>query len=337
MITHNKPTLGIEEQQALNRVIGSNWLAQGKEVELFENEFCEYFDLPAGHAIAVSSGTAALYLALWALGADNKKVIFPSYVCTAVRNAVLFANSKEKIADNKANTPNISIDEINASDADIAVVPHMYGIPVDVAQIKNKVVIEDCCQSIGASVNSVKVGLRSKVSVFSFYVTKLITSGGQGGMVMSKDKTLIEAIRDYRDFDQKNDGRPRFNFQMTELQAAVGRVQLQKLDSFLARREEIYAMYKAAGFNMLEPDNATLNAVRYRAILRTDKPDYIINELSRNNIKAINPHEESELLSPVSECPNAYKLTQKTVSLPVYPGLTNSEVQMVIQTMSSLL
>ena len=81
MIPHNRPTLGKEEEDAALRVIRRGWLAQGEEVEKFENEFCNFIGLPNGHAVALSSGTSSLYLALNILNAENKKILYPSYVC----------------------------------------------------------------------------------------------------------------------------------------------------------------------------------------------------------------------------------------------------------------
>src|ERR1041385_5918843 len=94
-IAHNRPALGLEEESAARRVIRSGWLAQGEEVRNFENLFCDFLGIPQGHAVAVASGTSALYLALWTLHASDKRVAFPSYVCAAVRYAVNMAKAKE--------------------------------------------------------------------------------------------------------------------------------------------------------------------------------------------------------------------------------------------------
>ena len=87
MIPHNKPTIGKEEEESAIRVLNSAWLSQGEEVLSFENEFCKYLGLPEGHAVALSNATSALYLSLWVLNANNKKIIFPGYACSALSNA----------------------------------------------------------------------------------------------------------------------------------------------------------------------------------------------------------------------------------------------------------
>ena len=91
MIEHNKPTLGKQEQQAASKVLESGYISQGLEVEKFENEFCDFLGLTRRHAVALSSGTSALFMALWSLGVKNKSVAMPAYVCSSVRNAVAMA------------------------------------------------------------------------------------------------------------------------------------------------------------------------------------------------------------------------------------------------------
>jgi perosamine synthetase len=331
-IPHNKPTLGIEEEQVAQQVIRSGWLAQGNEVLKFENSFCDFVGLPHGHAIAVSSGTAALYLALWVLDAKGKKVAFPSYVCASIRYAVNMAQADEQVIDIDPKSPNISVDDLNRSDSSIAIVPHMFGLPVSIDKISSKLIIEDCCQAIGAGLNGKPVGLHGDIGIFSFYATKLMTSGGQGGMVVSKNKSAIEEIKDFREFDMRPDKKMRFNFQMTDLQAAIGSEQLKKLPVFLKRREEIFKMYTDAGLPLQSNGGRELNSkpIRYRAILPTNKPQEVLKKLSANNIKAIVPIENWELLS---QTPRAVKYSNETVSLPLYPGLTNPQVATIINSL----
>jgi perosamine synthetase len=336
MILHNKPTLGIEEQIAASRVIASGWLAQGREVEQFENEMCGFLGLPDGHAVAVSSGTAALFLSLWASDAKDKNVGFPTYVCSAVRNAVAMAGANEIIFDVAKNTPNIDVDALNKLNPDIAIIPHMFGIPADITKIKNRIVIEDCAQSLGAKVNGTNVGLIGNLGVFSFYVTKLITSGGQGGMIVSKDKAITECIKDFREFDCKKDNKKRFNFQMTDLQAAIGRVQLRKLPQFLEKRNEIFDIYKQKGFILLDNTEKNILPVRYRAVLKTKKQKQILKVLIRNGIKAIVPIEDWELLGEKNDFKNAMEMARSTVSLPIYPSLKKKEIEFTIEELNKL-
>ena len=328
MIEHNKPTLGKQEQQAVSKVLESSYIAQGLEVERFENEFCDFLGLPERHAVALSSGTSALFMALWSLNAKNKSIAMPVYACSALRNAVAMAQAKEVLTDNAMNSPNICLNQLQKSNADIAIVPHMFGLPNKIQNIKDIDVIEDCAQSLGASIDNKKTGLIGEVGIFSFYATKLMTSGGQGGMFVSKDKNLVDKVRDYREFDCRRDNKHRFNFQMTDVQASIGRVQLKRLPIFLERRQEIFAMYKEVGLDLIESENNA--SVYYRAVIRVNNPVKIKGKLLRLGIKTIIPIEDWELLDNGSEYKNAYHLTQTTLSLPIYPSLTNKDVLNIV-------
>lgn len=331
MIQHNKPTLDKLEEIEATRVIQSGWLVQGIEVEAFENEFCDFLGLPHGHSIALANGTSALYVALAALGATSKTVAFPAYVCAALRNAVGLNMANEELIDNDADSANISIDKLNLSKADIAIVPHTYGLPVDIGRINKKIIIEDCCQALGAKLNNKQVGLHGDVGVYSFYASKLMTSGGQGGMVASYNKDLIDEMKDIREFDQRTDSKIRFNFQLTDLQAAIGRVQLKKLPDFIKRRQEIFDMYINAGLEILDTKYNAVTPVRYRAILKTQKPITIQKALLKKDIKTIIPLEDWELLGKGIDFPNALAFTRSSLSLPIYPSLSNTEVNYIIQ------
>ena len=330
MIEHNKPTMGIKEEEAVIRVLRTRCLVGGNETEEFENEFCDFVGLPKGHAVAVSSGTAALYLALWALEGDKKTISFPGYVCSALRNATNMIGGNEEIIDIKKETPNIKFEEIKKES--IVIAPHMYGIPVDITKIKNNIIIEDCAQSLGAKINGISVGLHGNAGIFSFYATKLITSGGHGGMYVSKNKKLVDRVKDYREFDYRHDQKKRFNFQMTEIQAAIGREQLKKLPKFLERREEIFQKYKKAGLELLDvgKNQNHLSPVRYRAVIKTEEPNKIIKSLESVGVKAIVPTEDWELLGKHELLPNAVELSRKTVSLPIYPTLTDQGIDIIL-------
>ena len=311
MIPHNKPTIGTEEELAALRVLRSGLLSQGSEIESFENEFCDFIGLPKGHAVAVSSGTAALYLALWILEADKKIISFPGYVCSALRNATNMIGGNEEILDIKKESPNIKFEGIKKES--IAIIPHMYGIPVDVTKIQNMNIIEDCAQSLGAKINGISVGLYGNAGIFSFYATKLMTSGGHGGMYVSKDKKLVDRVRDYREFDYRHDQKKRFNFQMTEIQAAIGREQLKKLPKFLERREEIFQKYKKAGLELLDvgENQNHLSPVRYRAVIKTEEPNKIIKTLESVGVKAIVQLKIGNYLENTNYCQMQWNFLEK--------------------------
>jgi perosamine synthetase len=331
MIPHNLPTLGLEEQIVATRVLGSGWVAQGPEVEAFENELCEFFNLPSGHAIAVSSGSSALYLALWVLESNNKRIGLPVYACSALRNAVGLVNGQAVYIDCAIDSPNVDISAACNSHIDILIAPSIFGIPVDLPATRNFKVIEDIAQSLGAMSSGHRIGLRGDVGICSFYATKMMTSGGQGGAVISHDKTLIDKLKDYREFDCRDDAILRFNFQMTDLQAAIGRVQLKKLPLFMQQRERLFSIYHAAGLDLLDSVAVINQPVRYRAIIRCDNPTSVIEGLNSDGIRAIIPVEERELLDNSCLYPVALNLTRSTVSLPCYPVLSEKEAMRIAQ------
>ena len=144
-IPHNRPTLGSLEVNASSSVIHSGWLAQGAEVAHFENEMCQYLGLPNSHAVAVSSGSAALYMALLAASAKNKMVIAPAYSCRSLWNAIELAGGFAKWLDVGLNSPNLDLAAFDDPDAKIIFAVHMFGIPLDIHP-SDKFIIEDCSQ-----------------------------------------------------------------------------------------------------------------------------------------------------------------------------------------------
>ena len=337
MIAHNRPTLGQAELEAAARVLSSGWVAQGKEVEQFEQEVCDYLELDRGHAVALSSGTAALFLALWALGARGKRVAIPVYSCAAVRNAVLMSGGEPRPIDVAEDSPNMDLAQIGEERAELAVIAHIFGIPSRFACAEFSIpLIEDCAQSFGARIDGRAVGLDGAAGIFSFYATKMFTAGGQGGMLVSRDSSIVAAVRDYREFDCRRDQKPRFNLQMTDLQAAIGRAQLSSLDSFIRRRREIDARYREAGLPMWPHDlQSGLEANCYRAIVRTTGAERMIRSLSDAGITAIVPIADWELLDE-GQSVRARALARSTVSLPIYPSLRDSAVADVINVASHL-
>ena len=225
MIPHNRPTLGLEEEQAALRIIRSGQLSNGEEVRKFESDFCKFLGLPDGHAVAVSSGSSALFLAMKVLFSEKETVTIPGYVCSALRNSIELMKCDMEVVDVKKNSPNID-NELIRNNSNPKIIPHMYGIPVDISKLKNSVVIEDCSHAIGAKINNKFVGTIGEIGIFSFFATKLMTSGGFGGMIVSNDHSKISEIRNFIEYDGKLDKKLHFNFQMGNLHAAIGREQL---------------------------------------------------------------------------------------------------------------
>lgn len=327
MIPHNRPTLGEREAQAAAGAVASGYVARGPNVRAFERELCAYLELPEGCAALVSSGTAALYLALRAVNAPGSPVAMPAYVCSALRNAAGMAGMPIRLVDCAPESPNLDVDAVLATDCTAAIVPHMYGVPADTGRLATLAVIDDAAQAIGARVAGTPAGTTGRVGVFSFYATKLMTTGGMGGAVVSADPALIASVQDYLDFDCRRDEQLRFNFQIGEIAAAVGRVQLKRLPEFLTRRAEIYDTYRATGVTLLDSQQPGLDPVRYRAIVRTGNAQELVAHLHDAGVQAIVPTEDWEL--PAGEFPRARALARSTVSLPIYPSLRPQDVRAV--------
>ena len=332
MIPHNQLSLNKDEKDAVNKVLSSGWLTSADQVKYFENELCDFLNLPHGHALLVSSGSAALYLSLWSLRAQNKKIGIPVYSCCSLRNACHLINAKPVYLDSSLESPNIEIDSFANKKLDILIAPSIYGIPINLKKENSFKIIEDISQSFGSSIGQKKIGLRGEIGVCSFAATKLMTSGGQGGVIFSKKKQLIEELKDYRDFDNRDDKKIRFNFLMTNMQAAVGRVQLKKLPKFLQKRDKIFKVYKDKGLNLIDCQSKLVNPVRPRAILNTNEPKKMVAKLKENYISSIVPLRTGELLDDKKMYKNAKMFTESTVAIPIYPDLSISKAKMIADT-----
>ncbi len=335
MIPHNRPTIGNREIKEVSKIISSKNISKGTEVRKFEEEFAEYLNISDENVVAVNNGTSALYLALWVLNSKNKRVYYPTYSCSSLRNANHLINGQEKLLDIKSNSPNISLETFKKSSR--VIVPHMYGFPSLIKKNKNVFFIEDACQSLGSKYrgNSIIMG---NISIYSFYATKIITSAGQGGMLASNDKGLIGEIKDYLDFDQRKDKKNRFNFQMTDIQASMGRVQLDRIEEFIEKRRQIFNYYKQLKLPLLDINykKNTFEPVRYRAIILSKNQKIIIKKLKTLGVTAINPLEKWELLSDKKKFTNSINLTKNTISLPCFPSLKKKDLKHIEQALDKI-
>ena len=334
MIPHNRPTLGARESKAAAQALESNWVAQGPNVAAFEAEVAEYMGVPQGGVVAVSSGSAALFLAMWVLNVTS--VTLPTYACAALRNAAGLLAADVTYVDCSPDSPNLDWEAAIASRADGIVAASMFGIPTSIGQ-SPQLVIDDVAQAFGSTQGGSAIGLRGSVGVCSFSATKVITTAGQGGALVTADRALADAVRDYLQFDARPDSRIRFNFQMTDVQAAVGRVQLTRISEFLERRESIFQSYAGLGLDLMGVDFAEGTIARYRAVIECDHQRAMIESLCRAGISAIVPVERHELLGGVVGYPNALRLADRAVSLPLYPSLSDGDVVFIARTAMEVL
>jgi perosamine synthetase len=327
-IPHSMPTLGQEEAKGLQEVLASGRIATGEEVQRFEQAMASYLGLTG--AVATASGTAALHLSLLALGVkEGDEVICPSFTCSALLNAVYHCRATPRLVDIDDETMNISLaatrKALTKRTAAI-IIPHMFGYPVEAMEdflALGPPLIEDCAQSLGATYKGRMSGTWGAAAIFSFYATKVITTG-QGGMVTSREKGLLAEVQDLRAYDKKEDYKIRYNFCMTDLQARIGRIQLGKLPAFLKAREQRAQWYGKHLKGLKGVIMPPKGGIYYRYIVRITegKLDGVIGELHREGMEAQRPvfrplHHYLNLAGfPATE-----RVFTEALSLPIYPRL----------------
>jgi dTDP-4-amino-4,6-dideoxygalactose transaminase len=343
-IAHNRPLVTDDDRRAVDEVLRSGWIAHGPEVAALERDFDDMYE--RGGSCAVSSGTAALFVTLRALGVGSgDRVAVPTYSCSALLNAVFMAGAEPLVVDvlpADFNLDPTSLERMagRVGRPAVTVAAHCYGAPANVADIAavGPKVIEDCCQSLGGIVAGRPLGDQGEAAVFSFYATKIVTCG-HGGLLRDPGGAVAVAARDFRDFDVRPDYRPRFNLYLTDFQAAMARSQLRRLASIAERRRYIAARYTEVlpSFVHVDPGVAQPGRLVYRFVITL--PDAAGRETLRRHladrgISTIVPVERFELLHRYlgldpAGFPVAEALVDTTLSLPVYPGLTDAEVQCV--------
>ena len=261
----SSPSLGGNELKYISECIRTMWISsQGRYVTEFEDAVRGF--VGANHSVSTTSGTTALQLALTALGiGEGDEVIVPACTFGASANAVIHARATPIFVDIDPTTKTISPDAIASSltKRTRAIMPvHLYGHPCDMDAVmeianQNKLrVVEDCAESLGSRYKGQMVGSFGDAACFSFFANKVITTG-EGGMVLAREEAIYERMRLLRDHGMKKDQRywhlePGFNFRMTNMQAAIGLAQMERIDEFLTRRFSIASVYKEMLANVPE-------------------------------------------------------------------------------------
>jgi len=246
-----EPLFEGNELKYLTDCIESGWVSSaGKYVQQFENEFGEYIGCKYG--VAVHTGTAALHLALAALGVGpGDEVVIPTLTFAATANAVLYTGAKPILVDVEEETWNLDPDliEKNITEQTKAIIPvHLYGFPCDmdkileIAEKYNVNIVEDAAEAHGAEYKGKKVGGIGTVGCFSFFANKIITSG-EGGICVCNESDIVEKIETLRDHGMKKDKKywhdeVGFNYRMTNLQAAVCVAQLERINTFINKNSK---------------------------------------------------------------------------------------------------
>lgn len=332
-----EPDLKGNELKYLTDAFLSTWISsRGEYLDRFENEFSNYCG--AGFGVAVSNGTVALHLALEALGIGRgDEVILPDLTFAATINAVLHANATPVIVDVEYDSWTIDPRKIREAitDKTKAIIPvHIYGQPCDMGEIMKIAeeyglyVIEDCAEAHGAEFDGRKVGSFGHINTFSFFANKVITTG-EGGMCLTNDKKLDERLRMLRDHGMNKTKRywhdvVGYNYRMTNLQAAIGCAQLERIEEILKAREEIEEKYKIIYAN--EPITWQINVPNRKRIIwlvsaLIDNREEFRARLSSNNIDSrpfFYPLSSMDIYSKYSAipCTVSIDLSKKGLSLP---------------------
>jgi len=343
-----RPLIGDEEQAAVARVLDSGMISQGPEVAAFEEEFSEV--VGGRHCVAVNSGTSALHVALLAIGiGPGDEVIVPSFTFAATANAVRLVGAEPVFADIELETfcldPNAAAAAI--TDRTAAIMPvHLFGHPADMASIgaiasrNSLAVIEDAAQAHLAAFGGQPVGSFGDAAAFSFYPTKNMTTG-EGGMVAlasadaARTARLLRSQGMERQYQNEIVG---FNLRMTDIAAAIGRVQLRRLEERTEQRRRNAATLTEG----LEPTDVTTPIERagcrhvfHQYTVRSPQRDELLDRLATAGVEArifypIPVHRLPAFDLSV-DLPNTTRAIDEVASLPVAPHLTDGEITRVIE------
>ncbi len=348
-----KPGLCDEEKAAVMAVLDSGMLAQGRQVAEFEARFAELCGVK--HAVAVASGTAALWLALAAHGiGPGDEVITTAFSFIASANCILYVGAKPVFVDIEPDTylPNPSAIEERITERTRAILPvHLYGQPCDmtaimeIARRHNLVVVEDACQAHGATEQGKPVG-GFGTGCFSFYATKNVTTG-EGGIITTDDDALAERLRLLRNHGQSQRYEHTilgYHFRMTEMQAALGLVQLRKLPDLNEQRiaNARYLSERLQGVRLPIVAPGRYHVFHQYTVRVADDRTALQQHLQERGIgtsihypRPIHHQPVYQSLGYRDGLPHAEAASRQVLSLPVHPALSHSDLDRIIAAVNS--
>jgi dTDP-4-amino-4,6-dideoxygalactose transaminase len=321
-------------------------IAQGPRVEQLERAVACLLE-PTGSGImagvAVSSGTAALYAALRALGIGaGDEVLLPAFVCASVLQAVRTAGAVPRFVDCDPTTFNIDSADARKKLGEktaAVIVAHLFGLPADVEELSGlgPPVIEDCAQTLGAEYRGRRVGARGEISICSFYATKLLAAG-EGGMVLSSNADLLEGVRRLRDCDAPDSTEWAFNFRMSDLHAAIGLAQVGRFAERMARRKLLAQRYAAAfaGLPLKLPEGPADREhqyFRFVVSLKAGKLEPLLERSEKLGLSCRRPvgYLPAPVRAALDELPGCREAWRTACSVPLYPSLTDAEADLVVR------
>jgi perosamine synthetase len=346
------PTMDVEMQQAALEALQNEKFVLGPSVYKFEEEFAKFCG--TRNAISTGSGTAALQIAIQALGVKaDEGVLTTPFSFFATSNAVIHAGARPEFADvdPSFNLSSTMAGERVTRDTKAVLPVHLYGNPcqmdefVDLAEDKQVSLIEDACQAHGAEYDGKKVGSFGDAGCFSFYPSKNMTVGGDGGMIVTNNDKVAEVARSLRDCGRETKytmSRIGFTSRLNSVNAAIGRVQLRKLPEWNEARRRAAAVYRQEldGVEgvVLPPASIGTTPVYHLFVIRSKARDQIATTLSRKGVETgIHYPVPIHLQTPYRRMfgysegafPQSEKLAGEVLSLPIYPGITEQDIRYI--------
>lgn len=349
-----KPLIGEEEREAVDRVLRSGMIAQGPEVAAFEKEFSEHFGL--GRAcVAVNSGTSGLHLGLLSCGIGaGDEVIVPSFTFAATANSVALTGATPVFADIAADDFTLDPASVEAAitERTKAIMPvHLYGHPAKMKELQaiadkhGLMIFEDAAQAHGASLDGTPVGAFGSFAMFSLYPTKNMTSG-EGGMVSVADETIERNMRLYRNqgmLQQYHNEVVGMNNRMTDIHAAIGRVQLTKVDAWTKQRQDNAAFLSSNLENVTPPPvgegavhvyhQYTIRVAEDRdGLAKALKEEYSIGSGMFYPV----PNHRLKPFQVDVELPATEQAALECLSLPVHPSVSQADLERIVSAVNTL-
>lgn len=354
MIPVYQPEITQAEKDNVNDCLESSWISsKGKYIEMFENKFSEYTNIR--YAATCSNGTCALHLALMALGiGEGDEVIVPTFTYIASVNAIRYTGATPVFVDCNESTWQLCEHDVRkkiTSKTKAIMVVHLYGHPADMEQIQNIAktrnifIVEDCAEAIGSAYDGKFVGQFGDISAFSFFGNKTITTG-EGGMVATNNEALHDRVlklkgqglAEYRQYWHDIIG---YNYRMTNIQAAIGCAQIDRIDHILQNKREVAERYmdefSNSDIRWHEEDNKVTHTYWMFSVVMD------INEKQRNSmmetlrktygidtrplfypVHTMPMYSSKYEMHPVSE-----KLHRTGFNIPSYPNLTSSQIEYI--------
>lgn len=355
------PAMTDEMRSEADRVLQEEFFLRGETVTAFEAEYADF--VGAEEAVSVSSGTEAIHLSLLAAGVgEGDTVITTPATFIATANCILRTGADVKFVDIDPCTYTMDLDALETAVEETpdlaAIIPvDLYGYPVDVEKIReiapDVTIVSDACQAHGASIGGENVGSIADLTAFSFYPSKNMTVGGDGGMITTNNSELADLAESYADVGRTigegnyNHERIGITARLDTYKAAIGRVQLEHLQEWNNRRSEIASRYSTAFKNVeevsLPPRGDDRSPAWYFYVVRTERRDDLGEYLDERDIETGVHYPTPVHLQPPyrdrgyteGDFPVAEEWSEKILSLPVHPHLSDEQVEHVISSVRS--